>query len=81
MAVKDDQILELADNQANGAEKYKHIIGNLPFGIATALLLRWLRAIATRSGIFSDPAKISLVLMFQSEVADVFLYTYNYRES
>ncbi|KAL0485257.1 mitochondrial dimethyladenosine transferase [Acrasis kona] len=51
------------------------IIGNLPFGIATPLLIKWLRDVNTYSGVFSKTSKgdfrnINMVLMFQKEVAD-----------
>jgi len=43
----------------------RRIIANLPYNIATALLLRWLADLA------ADPAAFAgMVLMFQSEVAD-----------
>ncbi len=52
------------------------LIGNLPFNISTPLLLKYLDQISTRSGLFQfdDPSQnkaISMLFMFQAEVADV----------
>lgn len=51
------------------------IIGNLPFGIATPLLIKWLRDINAAKGIFArlrdgERRDVSLILMFQKEIAD-----------
>ncbi|KAF7730443.1 Dimethyladenosine transferase 1, mitochondrial [Apophysomyces ossiformis] len=45
-----------------------HIIGNLPFNVATPLLLQWLRMLSERQGLFSK-SDIWMTLMFQKEVA------------
>jgi len=45
-----------------------HIIGNLPFNIATPLLIRFLRDISERRGPWSF-GRVPLTLTFQSEVA------------
>ncbi|MHA1151079.1 MAG: 16S rRNA (adenine(1518)-N(6)/adenine(1519)-N(6))-dimethyltransferase RsmA [Alphaproteobacteria bacterium] len=43
----------------------RRIVANLPYNVATPLLLRWLAALAAESGAFAG-----LVLMFQKEVAE-----------
>ena len=48
-----------------------HIIGNLPFNIASPLLLRWLHQRASQEALFSINNDIWLTLMFQKEVGDV----------
>ena len=45
------------------------LLGNLPFGIATQLYLKWLRQIPRRQGLFAY-GRVPMVLMFQKEVAD-----------
>ncbi|KAI9221395.1 S-adenosyl-L-methionine-dependent methyltransferase [Blastocladiella britannica] len=47
-----------------------HLVGNLPFNIATPLLIAQLRAMADKSGLFSAPAGTDMTLMFQREVAE-----------
>lgn len=44
------------------------IIGNLPFGVATELLIKWMHCIPTRSGPFQY-GRVPMLLMFQKEVA------------
>lgn len=44
-------------------------VGNLPFGIATPLIIKWLREMSTHSGAFAW-GRIELLLMFQREVAE-----------
>jgi dimethyladenosine transferase 1 len=48
-----------------------HIIGNLPFNIASPLLLQWLHQRASQEALFSINNDIWLTLMFQKEVGDV----------
>eukprot|EP01137_Pigoraptor_chileana_P005428 Opistho-2@48484 len=45
------------------------IVGNLPFNIATPLLIQWLSMIAARTGPFAN-GRGELVLTFQKEVAE-----------
>ncbi|MEQ8354122.1 MAG: 16S rRNA (adenine(1518)-N(6)/adenine(1519)-N(6))-dimethyltransferase RsmA [Kiloniellaceae bacterium] len=45
--------------------KPRQIVSNLPYNISTALLVRWLTALAADPGAFS-----AMTLMFQKEVAD-----------
>ena len=44
------------------------VVGNLPFGVASPMLIMWLKAMSANEGIFAHP-RSSLILMFQSEVA------------
>jgi dimethyladenosine transferase 1 len=44
------------------------IVGNLPFGVATELLIKWIHCIPTRSGPFHF-GRVPMLLMFQKEVA------------
>jgi len=45
------------------------VLGNLPFNVATPLIIRWLADISSRSNIFSY-GRVPLTLTFQKEVAD-----------
>ncbi|CAG8481141.1 4765_t:CDS:2 [Acaulospora morrowiae] len=47
-----------------------HLIGNLPFNIASPLLVQWMKMLYNREGIFRFPS-VSMTLMFQKEVGDV----------
>ncbi len=44
------------------------VIGNLPFNVATDLLLKWLRQLPRRDGVFGW-GRVPFTLMFQAEVA------------
>ncbi|KAJ2558450.1 hypothetical protein EV175_000780 [Coemansia sp. RSA 1933] len=60
--------------KANKGEKeipfeFVHLLGNLPFNVATPLLIQWLQLLSTRQGIFGA-RNVSMTLMFQKEVAD-----------
>jgi dimethyladenosine transferase 1 len=48
-----------------------HIMGNLPFNVASPLLLQWLHQQASQQGLFGINADIWMTLMFQKEVGDV----------
>lgn len=48
-----------------------HIMGNLPFNIATPLLLQWLHQQAKKEGLFGLKNDVWMTLMFQKEVGDV----------
>lgn len=50
------------------AESDVKIVGNLPFNIATALLIQWMKEIPQRSGVFAY-GRAPMILMFQKEVA------------
>jgi dimethyladenosine transferase 1, mitochondrial len=45
------------------------LLGNLPFSVATPLLLKWLRCAVERRGLF-EFGRVPMSLMFQKEVAD-----------
>eukprot|EP01097_Dermamoeba_algensis_P011700 TRINITY_DN9183_c0_g1_i1.p1 TRINITY_DN9183_c0_g1~~TRINITY_DN9183_c0_g1_i1.p1 ORF type:complete len:243 (+),score=40.25 TRINITY_DN9183_c0_g1_i1:309-1037(+) len=45
------------------------LVGNLPFGIATELLLKWIRALHKREGMFKY-GRVPMTLLFQKEVAE-----------
>ncbi|KAJ3363460.1 COPII coat GTPase [Allomyces javanicus] len=50
-----------------------HVVGNLPFNVATPLLFQLLRGTADRTGLFARTdgvASTDMTLMFQKEVAD-----------
>ncbi|KAK3823857.1 MAG: S-adenosyl-L-methionine-dependent methyltransferase [Linnemannia elongata] len=46
------------------------LLGNLPFGVASPLLIQWLKMMSLRQGIFHANNKVSMTLMFQKEVAE-----------
>jgi 16S rRNA A1518/A1519 N6-dimethyltransferase RsmA/KsgA/DIM1 with predicted DNA glycosylase/AP lyase activity len=56
------------------------IAGNLPFGIGTALLLKWLHSIPSRTGVYREDYNIRLVLMLQREVVDRIIAPVNTKE-
>ena len=46
-----------------------HLIGNLPFGVSTPLIIRWMEAISTRKQAWRY-GRVKLTLTFQKEVAE-----------
>ncbi|PKK70445.1 S-adenosyl-L-methionine-dependent methyltransferase [Rhizophagus irregularis] len=46
-----------------------HLIGNLPFNIASSFIVQWIKMLSDRSGIFKF-SNITMTLMFQKEVGD-----------
>ena len=50
-----------------------HLIGNLPFNIASPLLVQWMKMLSNQSGIFKFP-NTAMTLMFQKEVGDVSIH-------
>ncbi|KAG0288422.1 Dimethyladenosine transferase 1, mitochondrial [Linnemannia gamsii] len=46
------------------------LLGNLPFGIASPLLIQWLKMMSLQQGIFHANNQVSMTLMFQKEVAE-----------
>ncbi|KAJ2030742.1 hypothetical protein H4S03_006923 [Coemansia sp. S3946] len=55
-----------ADKQIEAFE-HVHLLGNLPFSVATPLLIQWLHLLAAKQGIFTSP-HVTMSLMFQKEV-------------
>ncbi|CAO3633256.1 unnamed protein product [Mucor fragilis] len=47
-----------------------HIMGNLPFNVASPLLLQWLHQQAGQQGLFGIESDIWMTLMFQKEVGE-----------
>ncbi|KAJ1671553.1 hypothetical protein EV182_007571, partial [Spiromyces aspiralis] len=62
------EALDISPSNADQAIKKVHVIGNLPFNIATPLLIKWLYQIYRHEGVFECP-DASLTLMFQKEVS------------
>lgn len=52
----------------NAPQNSNLIIGNLPFGVATELLIKWMHCLPSRSGPFQF-GRVPMLLMFQKEVA------------
>ncbi|KAF9435408.1 Dimethyladenosine transferase 1, mitochondrial [Entomortierella beljakovae] len=46
------------------------LLGNLPFGVASPMLIQWLKMMALGQGIFQPNNHVSMTLMFQKEVAE-----------
>ncbi|KAG0277984.1 Dimethyladenosine transferase 1, mitochondrial [Linnemannia exigua] len=46
------------------------LLGNLPFGIASPLLIQWLKMMSLQQGIFHANNRVTMTLMFQKEVAE-----------
>ncbi|KAF0975545.1 hypothetical protein FDP41_005539 [Naegleria fowleri] len=64
-----DHFLEPEEKIVNHEEIANTVfIGNLPFGIATPLLINWLRDCANCTGAFAFGRRIPMILMFQKEV-------------
>ncbi|KAF9380250.1 Dimethyladenosine transferase 1, mitochondrial, partial [Mortierella sp. AD011] len=64
-AVESNVLRPLDDNNAT-----IRLLGNLPFGVASPLLIQWLKMMGLRQGIFQSNNKVSMTLMFQKEVAE-----------
>ncbi|KAJ1786456.1 hypothetical protein LPJ59_005928 [Coemansia sp. RSA 2399] len=66
-----DNGLKLRSGNGEKSEpfEYVHLLGNLPFNVATPLLIQWLHFLSMQQGIFGAP-NVSMTLMFQKEVAD-----------
>eukprot|EP01087_Luapelamoeba_hula_P008248 TRINITY_DN2058_c0_g1_i2.p1 TRINITY_DN2058_c0_g1~~TRINITY_DN2058_c0_g1_i2.p1 ORF type:complete len:226 (+),score=20.69 TRINITY_DN2058_c0_g1_i2:315-992(+) len=47
----------------------KKLVGNLPFAVSTALMLKWIRQIPRREGLYAH-GRATMALMFQKEVSD-----------
>jgi hypothetical protein len=73
LKVNERQILNDVEAQPvawQEADPLVKIIGNLPFGIATELTLKWIRQIGSRDGPFAF-GRVPMILLFQKEVAMV----------
>lgn len=72
LKVDEKQLLEAAGAQkvAWAEEPLVKIVGNLPFGIATELTLKWIHQVQKREGPFAF-GRVPMVLLFQKEVAMV----------
>ncbi|KAI7862606.1 S-adenosyl-L-methionine-dependent methyltransferase [Spinellus fusiger] len=47
-----------------------HIMGNLPFNVASPLLIQWLHMMAKKEGLFHTEESVWMTLMFQKEVGE-----------
>lgn len=66
-----DSGLRLESNADGHIKNFEHVhlLGNLPFSVATPLLIQWLHLVSERKGIFGS-SHVSMSLMFQKEVGD-----------
>eukprot|EP01133_Synstelium_polycarpum_P003519 gene3519-4022_t len=71
MEVDEQKILEqFGAERVDWTDKSKvKIIGNLPFNVGTHLMLKWVRQIKPREGLFHF-GRVPMILMFQKELAD-----------
>ncbi|KAJ1935230.1 hypothetical protein FBU59_005453 [Linderina macrospora] len=69
LKINHSEIMDRGRNLADREFEHVHLLGNLPFGVATPLLVQWLHMLAMKEGIFSAP-NASMSLMFQKEVGD-----------
>ncbi|KAF9913576.1 Dimethyladenosine transferase 1, mitochondrial [Lobosporangium transversale] len=60
----------LFEKPADESNETIRLLGNLPFGVASPLLVQWLKMMALQEGIFRTNNKVSMTLMFQKEVAE-----------
>ena len=65
-------LLKMTDEERveNLKKRFKRIqiVGNLPFNVATPLLILWLQRMTMKTGLLSHP-DVNLCLMFQEEMA------------
>ncbi|KAJ1806453.1 hypothetical protein LPJ56_005126 [Coemansia sp. RSA 2599] len=63
--------LQLGSNADGHIQSFDHVhlLGNLPFGVATPMLIQWLQLLSLKQGIFGS-SNVSMSLMFQKEVGD-----------
>jgi dimethyladenosine transferase 1, mitochondrial len=63
-----DLIKDISPESWESEKEKVKIVGNLPFNVATEMLLKWLRQVPSRDGTFFA-GRTSLTLLFQREVA------------
>lgn len=73
LTIDHQTIISAASKKTNLTQsKYPiHIMGNLPFNVASPLLLQWLHQQANKEGLFDLQTDVWMTLMFQKEVGDV----------
>ncbi|KAF9975679.1 hypothetical protein BGZ73_000582 [Actinomortierella ambigua] len=75
LQLQHSKIFELAAQLNASAEPLNdhnaqvRLLGNLPFGVASPLLIQWLKMMSLRQGLFQGSNKATMTLMFQKEVA------------
>lgn len=64
-------LVESVGNALGGGDTSNRVrlVGNLPFNVATPLIVLWLRMLSYRRGVFAPGRDIGMTLMFQKEVA------------
>jgi len=67
---QDQESLEAYQRPMDPNNATIRLLGNLPFGIASPLLIQWLKMMALRQGIFHAQNNVTMTLMFQKEVAE-----------
>ena len=63
-------LVSSVDEQLGAKGGALRLVGNLPFNVATPLIIMWLRMLSYRRGIFAPGRDVSMTLMFQKEVAE-----------
>ncbi|KAF9162333.1 Dimethyladenosine transferase 1, mitochondrial [Actinomortierella ambigua] len=61
--------LDVSTGPLNDHGANVRLLGNLPFGVASPLLIQWLKMMSLRQGLFQGNNKATMTLMFQKEVA------------
>jgi len=70
LKIEHEKIMKAAHiDEARNQVSNLHLIGNLPFNIASSFLVQWIKMLSGRSGIFKF-SNITMTLMFQKEVGD-----------
>ncbi|KAI8994860.1 S-adenosyl-L-methionine-dependent methyltransferase [Pilobolus umbonatus] len=70
LTIDHSDIIKVVQEKEELHDRPSHIMGNLPFNIATPLLLQWLHLQSSRQGLFGLKNELWMTLMFQKEVAD-----------
>ncbi|CAG8490481.1 7116_t:CDS:2, partial [Acaulospora colombiana] len=63
------QAANMSETDSICSKSRVHLIGNLPFNVASPLLVQWMKMLYGREGIFRFP-NVSMTLMFQKEVGN-----------